>query len=314
MIRRALVTGGAGFVGSHLTDLLVDRSWEVLVVDDLSSGQLDNLAGARRRGKVSVHVTDIGAPELADVAAKFKPEVVFHLAAQVKVPVSVADPLRDAEVNVLGTLNVLESARRGGARKVVFASSGGAVYGPGTKLPAKERSTRLPPTPYGIGKKIVEDYFRWYAENHSMEYVLLAPANIYGPRQDAGAEGGVVAVFIEKMLAGERPTVFGDGNQTRDFVFVADVVDAFLRAADAGNGVFLNIASGVETSIAGLYEQVATLIGYPVNPDFAAPRAGDVPRSVLDPGRAKTVLGWAPWTSLAEGLQTTIDWFAARSG
>jgi UDP-glucose 4-epimerase len=300
-------------VGSHLVDLLVDRNWEVLVVDDLSSGALENLAGARSRGKVSVHVTGIGAPELADVATRFKPEVVFHLAAQVKVPVSVADPVLDAEINVLGTLNVLESARRAGARKVVFASSGGAVYGPRTRLPAKERSSRVPPTPYGISKKIVEDYFRWYAENHNLEYLLLAPANIYGPRQNAGAEGGVVAVFCEQMLAGDRPTVYGDGSQTRDFVYVADVVDAFVRGADAGHGMFLNIASGVETSVVELYEHIAAVLGYPVNPDFAARRLGDVPRSVLDPGRAKTVLGWEPWTPLAKGLADTVEWFRSRT-
>lgn len=313
MIRRALVTGGAGFVGSHLVDLLVDRKWEVLVIDDLSTGALDNLAGARQRGKVSVHVTGIGTPELADVATRFKPEVVFHLAAQVKVPVSIVDPVHDAEINVLGTLNVLESARRSGARKVVFASSGGAVYGPRTRLPAKERSSRVPPTPYGISKKIVEDYFRWYAENHNIEYLLLAPANIYGPRQNAGAEGGVVAVFCEQMLAGDRPTVFGDGSQTRDFVYVADVVDAFVRGADAGHGMFLNVASGVETSVVELYNQIAAVLDYPVTPDFAAPRNGDVPRSVLDPGRAKTVLGWEPWTPLAEGLATTVEWFRSRA-
>ena len=312
MIRRALVTGGAGFVGSHLVDLLVDRRWEVLVVDDLSSGVLENLAGARHRGKVTVHVTSIRTPELAEVAERYRPEVVFHLAAQVKVPVSVADPVRDAEINVLGTLNVLESARRSGARKVVFASSGGAVYGPRTPLPAKERASRVPPTPYGISKKIVEDYFRWYADNHNIEYLLLAPGNIYGPRQDAGAEGGVVAVFIEQMLAGNRPTIYGDGSQTRDFVYVADVVDAFVRGADAGNGVFLNVASGVETSVVQLYEQIAAAVGYPVPPDFAAPRAGDVPRSVLDPGRARTVLGWEPWTPLAEGLGLTVEWFRSR--
>jgi UDP-glucose 4-epimerase len=312
MTRKALVTGGAGFVGSHLVELLVDRGWDLLVVDDLSSGALENLAGARARGKVGVHVTGVGAPELGELAERFGPEVVFHLAAQVKVPASVADPVRDAETNVLGTLNVLEAARRCGARKVVFASSGGAVYGPRTRLPAVERAKRVPPTPYGISKKIVEDYFRWYADNHSVGYVLLAPSNIYGPRQDAGAEGGVVAVFAEQMLAGRRPTIYGDGSQTRDFVYVADVVDAFLRAADAGDRVFLNVASGVETSITGLYDEIASITGYPVRPDFAAPRSGDVPRSVLDPSRAARVLGWEPWTPLREGLSATVDWFRSQ--
>lgn len=313
MSRKALVTGGAGFVGSHLVDLLVDRNWEVLIVDDLSGGELDSVAEARRRGKVAVHVTEIGAPELPDVAGRFGPEVVFHLAAQVKVPVSVAAPVRDAEINILGTLNVLEAARLCGARKVVFASSGGAVYGPSVPLPAKERSARVPPTPYGISKKAVEEYFRWYAETFGLEYMLLAPANIYGPRQSAGAEGGVVAVFVRSMLAGQRPTIYGDGSQTRDFVYVEDVVDAFLRAADAGRETFLNISSGVETSILELYEQVAALLDYPVRPVFEPSRPGDVPRSVLDPGRAKTVLGWEPWTPLRDGLGATIEWFRRAS-
>jgi UDP-glucose 4-epimerase len=312
MTRKALVTGGAGFVGSHLVDVLVDRDWEVLVVDDLSSGVLENLSGARARGKVGVHVTSIGTPELSDVVERFGPEVLFHLAAQVKVPASIADPVGDADVNVLGTINVLEAARRCGARKVVFASSGGAVYGPRTKLPAKERYARVPPTPYGISKKVVEDYFRWYAESYSLEYLLLAPSNIYGPRQDSSAEGGVVAVFIQQMLTEERPTIFGDGGQTRDFIYVADVVDAFLRGADAGNGVFLNVSSGVETSVSGLYDRIASIIGYPVHPEFAAPRSGDVQRSVLDPGRARTVLGWEPWTALEDGLTATVDWFRSR--
>lgn len=309
MSRRALVTGGAGFVGSNLVDLLVDRDWEVLVVDDLSVGELESIGAARRRGDVAAHVTDIRAPELPELARRFQPEVVFHLAAQVRVPASVADPIHDAEINILGTLNVLEAARAAGTRKVVFASSGGAVYGPRVKLPARERATRVPPTPYGISKKAVEGYFRWYAETYGLSYVLLAPSNIYGPRQNAGAEGGVVAVFIESMLAGRRPTIYGDGTQTRDFVYVEDVVDAFLRAADAGDGVFLNIGSGVETSIADLYDEVASLLDYPVRPQFEAPRAGDVTRSVLDPSRAGAELGWEPFTPLRQGLAATIGWF-----
>ncbi len=310
---KAMVTGGAGFLGSHVVDLLVDEGWEVLVVDDLSSGALDGLAGARRRGKVSVHVTDIRADELSDVATRFGPSVVFHLAAQVKVPASVADPIGDADINILGTLNVLQAARRSGARRVVFASSGGAVYGPRVRMPATERSTRVPPTPYGISKKAVEEYFRWFADTYGIEYVLLAPSNIYGPRQTAGTEGGVVAVFIERMLAGERPTIYGDGNQTRDFVYVADVAEAFVRAAHAGDGLFLNISSGLETTIVGLCERIAELTGSGLRPQFEAPRTGDVIRSVLDPSKAKSVLDWEPWTSLERGLTETIAWFEGKA-
>lgn len=306
---KAMVTGGAGFVGSHVVDLLVDEGWEVLVVDDLSGGGLDGLAGARRRGKVSIHVTDVRSDDLSDVATRFGPSVVFHLAAQIKVPASVADPIHDADVNILGTLNVLQAARRCGARRVVFASSGGAVYGPRVRLPASERSARVPPTPYGISKKAVEEYFRWFADTYGIEYVLLAPSNIYGPRQTAGTEGGVVAVFISTMLAGKRPTIFGDGNQTRDFVYVGDVADAFLRAATRGEGAFLNIASGLETSIAGLCDLIAGGLDSPLRPQFEAPRTGDVTRSVLDPSKAKAVLGWEAWTSLERGLAETIAWF-----
>jgi UDP-glucose 4-epimerase len=303
-----MVTGGAGFIGSHLVDLLVDQKWEVLVVDDLSTGTMDNLAAARRRGKVGVHVMDIRAPELPDVAARYGPEVVFHLAAQSKVPVSMADPMRDAEINVLGTVNVLLAATRCHAQRVVFTSSAG-IYGSRVRLPIKEKFAKRPDSPYGISKKIVADYLRWFSEHHGLDYVMLAPANVYGPRQDPGLEGGVVAIFSGAMVAGQRPTIFGDGSQTRDFVFVADVVDAFLRAVDAGEGQLLNLGSGVETTILDLYNTIAAITGYPTNPSFEAAKPGDIYRSVTDPGRAKTVLGWEAWTALEEGLRRTVDWY-----
>jgi len=309
---KAIVTGGAGFVGSHLVDLLVDRGWDLLVVDDLSSGRLEHVAAARRRGKVSVLVMDIRAPELGAEAARFGPEVVFHLAAQSKVRPSVEDPVFDASVNVLGTINVLRSAVRAGARRVVFASSGGAIYGDGARLPATERTAKRPASPYGISKKVVEDYFRWFQETYGLTYVLLAPANIYGPRQDPGLEGGVVAVFSRAMLEGRRPTIFGDGRQTRDFVYVEDVVDAFLRAADARGGLLANIGSGQETTVLRLYDALARLTGFRQPPEFTAPKPGDILRSVLDPSRAKTALGWEPWTSLEEGLSRTVEWYRSR--
>jgi UDP-glucose 4-epimerase len=314
MSRKAIVTGGAGFIGSHLVDLLVDRGWDLLVVDDLSSGRLEHISSARRRGKVAVLVMDVRAPELADAAARFGPEVVFHLAAQSKVRPSVEDPLHDASVNVLGTVNVLLAAHRSGARRVVFASSGGAIYGGGVHLPATERSAKRPDSPYGITKKIVEDYFRWFRETHGLAYVLLAMANVYGPRQDPGLEGGVTAIFAKAMLEGHRPTIFGDGTQTRDYVFVEDVVDAFLRAADSGDGVLLNIGSGRETSVQGLYELIAGLTDYPLRPEFVAPKAGDIARSVVDPSRAKAVLGWEAWTPLEEGLRRTVAWYREQAG
>ena len=262
MTRKGIVTGGAGFVGSHLVELLVDRNWEVLVLDDLSSGSIDHVAAARKRGQVAVHVTDVNAPELAEVVARFGPEVIFHLAAQSKVRPSVEDPRHDAEVNVLGTINLLDAARRGGVRKVCFASSGGAIYGGGAKLPVKETADKAPESPYGISKKIVEDYFRWYRDLYGLQYTLCALANVYGPRQDPGLEGGVTAIFARAMLDGRRPPVFGDGRQTRDFVYVEDVCDAFFRAADAGDGELFNIGTGREVSVLELYEAVADVTGF----------------------------------------------------
>jgi UDP-glucose 4-epimerase len=307
MTRRAIVTGGAGFIGSHLTDVLLDRDWEVLVVDDLSTGRLDNLAGARRRG-AGIHVTDITAPEMGELFGRFHPEVVFHLAAHAKVRPSMDDPIHDARVNIIGTLRVLGAAQGAGARKVCFASSGGAVYGHAARMPVKETAVKHPASPYGISKKVAEDYFRWYREVHGLEYSLLALANVYGPRQDAALEGGVVAIFAKAMLEGRRPVIFGDGNQTRDFVYVGDVCDAFVRAADAGDGLMMNIGTGTEITVNRLYETMADLIGYAVRPDHVAPKPGDVYRSVVDAGRARRELGWTAWTDLRTGLEETIAW------
>lgn len=309
MNRKAIVTGGAGFVGSHLVDLLVDEDWEVLVLDDLSSGRMDHIAEVRQRAKVGIHVTDIGAPELGDLVARFGPEVIFHLAAQSKVRPSVEDPMHDATVNVLGTLNVLQAAAGAGVRKVVFASSGGAIYGGSVKLPVKETAAKRPESPYGISKKVVADYFRWFNEFHHLDFTLIAPANIYGPRQDPGLEGGVVAIFAQSMLRSRRPTIFGDGSQTRDFVYVGDICDAFLRAADAGSGMLLNVGSGMETTILDLYDAVATATGFGDRPQFEAQKPGDVYRSVVDPSKARKALGWEAWTSLAEGLERTVKWY-----
>ena len=309
MSRKAIVTGGAGFIGSHLVELLVDREWEVLVIDDLSSGHVEHLADARRRGIANIHVTGVAEPELLDVVGRFAPEVIFHLAAQAKVRPSVEDPLHDAQVNVIGTINVLEAARRGGVRKVCFASSGGAIYGGEVKLPAKETAAKAPESPYGISKKVVEDYFRWYSAVHGIRYTLLALANVYGPRQDPGLEGGVTAIFSLAMLEGRRPVIFGDGTQTRDFVFVEDVCDAFFRAADAADGELLNIGSGVETSVVDLYDVVARITDFPTKPKFDPPKPGDVYRSVIDPSRAKKELGWEAWTPLEQGLAKTVEWY-----
>jgi len=317
---RCLVTGGAGFIGSTLVDRLLAEGHAVDVIDDLSMGSLANLAEARAqvRGRthdLTFHQIDIKEPDVAGLIARRRPEVIFHMAAQIDVRVSVSRPVFDAQVNLIGTLNVLEGARQGGTRKVVFASSGGTIYGdvaPGD-LPARESLPLNPASPYGVSKKAAGDYLRVYRELHSIEYTALALANVYGPRQDPHGEAGVVAIFAGRLLAGEPCTIFGDGGQTRDFVFVDDVVDAFVRAAERGGGLLLNVGTGVETSVVDLHRVMADAAGKPDAPvDFVAERPGELARSALDPSRARIHLGWEPWTSLGEGTAAVLRWFRDR--
>jgi UDP-glucose 4-epimerase len=310
---RALVTGGAGFIGSTLVDRLLAEGHAVDVVDDLSSGSLANLAEARanRDHELKVHQIDIRDAGVIDLIARRQPEVVFHLAAQADVRVSVARPAFDAEVNVVGSLNVLEGARIAGARKVVFASSGGTIYGEPAPadLPVRESHPQQPLSPYGVAKRVVTDYLHVYRELHALEFTSLAMANIYGPRQDPHGEAGVVAIFAGLLLEGKPCTIFGDGNQTRDFVYVDDAVDAFVRAADRGSGLLCNIGTGIETSVNELYSAMAEAAGTSAPPVHAPARPGELARSALDPGRAKMHLGWSPWTTLADGVAEVLRWF-----
>jgi UDP-glucose 4-epimerase len=312
-IARAVVTGGAGFIGSNLVDRLVDDGTEVLVVDDLSSGMLSRLAGSRQRGQVQMHQLDVRAPELRDVLVGFAPTVAFHLAAQIDVRVSVADPVRDAGVNVLGTINVLAAARAAGSDRVVFASSGGATFGDTDRVPTPESVARRPDSPYGVSKLVVDSYLDYYQRAYGLDYVSLGFSNVYGPRQDPHGEAGVVAIFAGDLLGGRVPTIYGDGLQTRDFVFVEDVTDACVRAATIGGNRYLNIGTGVETSVTDLYRAMAGILGVTTGPNFAAARAGEQRRSCLDPSAAARQLGWEPWTPLREGLEATIDSFRAES-
>ncbi len=291
-LMKALVTGGAGFIGSTLVDRLLAEGHQVDVVDNLSSGNLANLADARASAghEVNFHQIDIRDAGLGELMARQAPEVVFHLAAQADVRVSVARPVFDAEVNVVGSLNVLEGARAAGARKVVFASSGGTIYGEPdpSELPVKESHPQQPLSPYGVAKKVVGDYLYAYRALHDLEYTALALANVYGPRQDPHGEAGVVAIFTGRLLAGEPCTIFGSGEQTRDFVYVDDVVDAFVRAADRGSGLLANIGTGREVSVNELYTTMAAAAGVtrPAGAG-AAPRRRARQRSALDPGRAE---------------------------
>ena len=310
---KALVTGGAGFIGSTLVDRLLAEGHAVDVIDNLSTGSLANLAEARanRDHELKVHQVDIRDAAVIDLIARRKPEVVFHLAAQADVRVSVARPVLDAEVNIIGSLNVLEGARLGGTRKVVFASSGGTIYGEPAPadLPVRESHPQQPLSPYGVAKKVVTDYLHVYRELHALEFTSLALANVYGPRQDPHGEAGVVAIFAGLLLEGKPCTIFGDGTQTRDFVYVDDVVDAFVRAADRGSGLLCNIGTGVETSVNELYEAMAAAAGVTLPANHAPARTGELARSALDPGRAGMHLGWEPWTDLPTGVAAVLAWF-----
>ncbi len=314
---KALVTGGAGFIGSTLVDRLLAEGHAVDVIDDLSTGSLANLSASRadRSNRLSFHQLDIRQPGVVALIERRAPEVIFHLAAQADVRVSVARPTFDAEVNILGSINVIEGARAAGARKVVFASSGGTIYGDPdpSELPVKESHPQQPIAPYGIAKKVVTDYLHAYRELYALEYTSLALANVYGPRQDPHGEAGVVAIFAGLLLAGQPCTIFGTGEQTRDFVYVDDVVDAFVRAADKGSGLLCNIGTGVELSVNALYSTMAGAAGVATPAVKAPARPGELDRSALDPSRAELHLGWTPWTTIDEGVAAVLTWFAAAT-
>jgi UDP-glucose 4-epimerase len=312
MAGRAIVTGGAGFIGSNLVDRLIDDGHEVLAIDDLSSGTLTRLADARRLGGVHFHQVDVRAPELTEVFTRFAPDLVFHLAAQIDVRRSVDDPVFDADVNVVGSVNTLVAAAAAGASRFVFVSSGGATYGDVDVFPTPETTPRMPGSPYGVAKKVVDEYLRYFRDAHGLDYMSIGPANVYGPRQDPHGEAGVVAIFTRALLAGRRPVIFGDGGQRRDYVFVEDVTDALVRAAEVGGGRFLNIGTGRDTSVLEVFEHLRHLTNRTIEPQFGAAKPGDISRSCLDPTAAKQHLGWEAWTPLEEGLARTVQWFRAH--
>lgn len=321
---KTLVTGAAGFIGSHLVDRLIERGDEVIAVDDLSSGTRANLEEAERTGsgRLVFHQLDVADHRLADVIERDVPDAIFHLAAQVDVRRSVADPLHDARVNIIGTVNVLHAAAEAGVGKVVFTSSGGCIYGePGeNRLPVTEDQVflpeALPESPYGVSKKVVLDYLRYFKVVKDLDYSALALANVYGPRQEpaaeVGLEGQVVAIFCRRMLAGQPCTIYGDGSQTRDFVYVDDVVSAFVAASDRGSGELINVGSGRELSVNELYQRLAKEAGHDLEPRYAPARPGELQRIVVDPAKARAVLGWEPTVPLEEGLASTMGYFRAH--
>ncbi len=304
-----LVTGGAGFIGSHLADRLLAEGHRVISVDDLTTGRIANLAEARSYGKEFTFFNmDVRADGLMPLFERHRPEVVFHLAAQSGVRPSIVDPVTDASINIMGTLNVLECALKAGSRKLIYAASGGTIYGEPRRLPAKESAAQgsYPTSPYGISKKIVLDYLGFYSRYRGIEYTALALGNVYGPRQDPFGEAGVVAIFAGRMLEGEPVTIFGDGNQTRDYVFIDDVVHGFVQSMDRGSGKLVNIGTGLESSVNGLYRLLAGIIGYEREPEHGPLPPGELRRIALDISVAPNAIGWKPWTHLEDGLAETV--------
>ena len=303
----ALVTGGAGFIGSNLCDRLLAEGKRVVAIDDLSSGRIGNLVEARAYGQqFTFYNVDIRADGLPTIFERHQPEVVFHLAARPEGE-SVTDPPTDASVSVMGLLNVLECSAGVGAQKLVFASSA-SVYGDTRKLPARETSipASRPLTPGGVARRLAEDYLRFYQRYRGIEFTALVLGNVYGPRQVTDGGRAVVRAVAERMLNGEQPTVYGDGNQTRDFVFIDDAVHAFALAGERGSGRAVNIGTSVETSVVAIYRNLAQLTGYRGEPAFGPLPKGEVRRSVLDNELAERELGWKPWTHLEDGLAETV--------
>lgn len=305
------VTGGAGFIGSHIVDRLLANGHQVAVIDNYSSGRAENLESAQQNhaDHLLTHEVDIRDPGLFELFTKEKPECVLHLAAQIDVRKSVSNPMYDADVNITGTLNVLEASIRSGVRRLVFASSGGAVYSEPQYLPVDESHPKQPLSPYGISKKAIDDYLFFYATTYGLPSLSLALGNVYGPRQDPYGEAGVVAIFIGQMLTGKIPTINGDGNQLRDYVYVQDIVDAFVAAMDVEKTGFFNIGTGIGTSVNDLYHELAKAVGFTLPPTYGPAKPGEMRRIYLDYKAAERHIGWKPRYALTDGLLATVEFF-----
>ena len=304
---KTLVTGGAGFIGSNLVDALVARGDEVAIIDDISTGKRENLEGALANGAELIELDVRDAAAVADAVGRVSPEVIFHLAAQIDVRKSVADPANDSRVNVEGTINVLSAARAAGVRRLINTSTGGAIYGEGQIIPAPEDHPVAPESPYGLSKFCAENYCALFTRLHGLSTVSLRYGNVYGPRQDPLGEAGVIAIFCGKLLEGGRPKIFGDGKQTRDYVFVGDVVDANLRAAESDVTGPFNVGRGVQTSVLDIVEALAAQSNNGFEADHVPARSGEVQHIALDPSHTKAELGWEAQVDLDRGLAQTLD-------
>jgi UDP-glucose 4-epimerase len=299
-----LVTGGAGFIGSHLVDRLINDGHHVAVVDDLSTGSRDNL-----NPNAAFYEIDVRSKDLDAVFDKEKPDHVNHHAAQMDVRRSVREPMFDADVNVLGSINLIENCLRNDVKKIVYISTGGAVYGEPDYFPVDEAHPIRPLCQYGISKHTVEHYLYFYGHTYGMRYTVLRYPNVYGPRQNPFGEAGVNAIFIGKMLRGETPTIFGDGEQLRDYVYVSDVVEANIASLERGDGQVYNIGSGIGTSVNQIYEKLKQIMDVSAPPVYSEARTGEIQRTYLESSKAKRELGWSAQIGFDEGLRKTVDWF-----
>ncbi len=309
--RNVLVTGGAGFIGSHLVDALIRRRFKVFVLDDLSTGNSENVNPNAELIKLS-----ITSPKLASVIKKIKPDVIFHFAAQRNVRTSIKHPIFDAEVNVMGTLALIQAACEVDVKKIIFASSGGAIYAdlPQKKSPWIESAEAEPPSPYGVAKRAGELYLNFAYQVHNLPYVALRFANVYGPRQDSGGEGGAVAIFAKGLLNNKQVKIFGNGKQTRDYVYVEDVVSSALKAMESSAVGIFNIGTGKEVDVNTLFSKLKKLTESDVSEKHSPANPGEVLRSVLDARMAKKKLGWEPKINLDEGLKRTVEWMKKENG
>lgn len=303
MPKKILVTGGAGFIGSHLVDGYLEQGFQVVVVDNFLTGKQENLNPSAKFYEI-----DISSPKLEEIFAAEKFDYISHHAAQASARYAISEPIFDAQTNILGTINVLENSLRFGIKKIIFASSV-AVYGEQEYFPANESHPRHPVNPYGVAKFAAEEYFRYYNRLFNLDYCIFRYANVYGPRQDPFGEGGVVAVFSQKFLANEQPLINGDGLQTRDFIYVGDIVRANITAVENGVSDTLNLSTGAETSVLDLFNNLKNVTASSYEPMFGPAKEGDQRRSLIDYAAAKTALGWEPETALVDGLQLTVDHF-----